>query len=424
MSAKFIQKVIDFSKTLLDPRKGTNKSYSYSEIFMATYSVFHMQSQSFLAHQQRLKHKFAMHNGKTLFGFDEIPSENQMRNVMDELNPCEMKPLTDSLLSEIDLDEFKVEEGLLVALDGVQYFSSAKVSCSCCIKKEHESGTRYYHSMLCPALIHPEQKCALPMAPEFITPQDGEKKQDCEINTAKRWCQAQRNWLQDNKVTILGDDLFSRAPFVKQLLGYSGVRFLLVAKPTSHTYLQEWIAGYTKNDYETVRTTEKMGKKKRIYTYKIYKDIPLNGDTDAPFVNYFEMQVENESGKIIYKNSWITNHKIDKANIHKIARMGRDRWKIENEAFNILKTKGYNLEHNFGHGKKNLAKILACFNLLAFLVHHLMSLHDKLYQVARSHFGARVRFFQALSVVTSIRIFESWEELLAFMSDVFARGEV
>lgn len=310
MRSKFINKIIDFSKTVADPRKGANKSYAYPEIFMGTYSVFHMQSQSFLAHQQRLKHKFATHNGKTLFGFDEIPSENQMRNVMDELNPCELKPLTDSLLWEVGLENFQAEKGLIVALEGVQYFSSAKVSCPCCIKKEHESGTRYYHSMLCPALIHPEQKCALPMAPEFIRPQDGEKKQDCEINAAKRWCTTQRDWLQDNKVTILGDDLFSRAPFVKQLLGYLGVRFLLVAKPTSHTYLQEWISAYTKNDYEIVKTTEQMGKKKRIYTYKIYKNIPLNGEVDAPFVNYFEMQVENENGKIIYKNSWITNYKI------------------------------------------------------------------------------------------------------------------
>ena len=28
---------------------------------------------------------------------------------------------------------------------------------------------------------------------------------------------------------------------------------------------------------------------------------------------------------------------------------------IENEAFNVLKTKGYNLEHNFGHGQRNLS---------------------------------------------------------------------
>ena len=37
---------------------------------------------------------------------------------------------------------------------------------------------------------------------------------------------------------------------------------------------------------------------------------------------------------------------------------GRARWKIENETFNVLKTNGYNLEHNFGHGSQTLASIL------------------------------------------------------------------
>jgi hypothetical protein len=35
----------------------------------------------------------------------------------------------------------------------------------------------------------------------------------------------------------------------------------------------------------------------------------------------------------------------------------------------VLKTKGYHLEHNFGHGKKNLSALLMTFNLLAFLFH-------------------------------------------------------
>ena len=43
--------------------------------------------------------------------------------------------------------------------------------------------------------------------------------------------------------------------------------------------------------------------------------------------------------------------------------------KIENEGFNVLKTKGYNLEHNFGHGKRNLSMVLAILNLLAFACH-------------------------------------------------------
>jgi hypothetical protein len=31
-------------------------------------------------------------------------------------------------------------------------------------------------------------------------------------------------------------------------------------------------------------------------------------------------------------------------------------WKIENEHHAVLKNRGYNLEHNFGHGKEHAAQ--------------------------------------------------------------------
>ena len=39
---------------------------------------------------------------------------------------------------------------------------------------------------------------------------------------------------------------------------------------------------------------------------------------------------------------------------------GRRRWKIENENNNTLKTKGYQFEHNFGHGKQISNSKFAC----------------------------------------------------------------
>jgi len=53
------------------------------------------------------------------------------------------------------------------------------------------------------------------------------------------------------------------------------------------------------------------------------------------------------------------------------ARGGRARWKIENESFNTLETKGYNLEHHSGHDKDHLCAVLVVFpdwdNLIATL---------------------------------------------------------
>ena len=198
-------------------------------------------------------------------------------------------------------------------------------------------------------------------------------------------------------------------------MGLAGVRYIFVAKPTSHKYLNEWISGYLEDDYHTHKTTEKQGNKSLTYNYKIYKSVPLSGDVSSPEVNYFEIKVTNKIGKEVYYNTFVTNHDVNSKNIHRIARMGRNRWKIENEAFNILKTKGYHLEHNFGHGKKNLSNVLACLNLLAFLVHHLSEQLCEKYKKLRECFGARIRFFQALATILSVQVFDSWDAFLDFM---------
>ncbi len=413
-----LMKVRDCFNSLKDARKGLNTSYSFSDVCMAGYSVFHLQSPSFLAHQERLEKKHTTHNGKTLFGFSKTPSHNQIRHLLDTIDPQDLNSLFDSLQSEVKKEDFSSQEGLVVALDGTYFFSSERVCCARCLSKTKEGKTRYFHAMLCPALIHPEQKCALPMAPEFILQEDGKEKQDCELNAAKRWINAKKDWLRQERVTLLGDDLFSRAPLISQVIELETVRFIFVAKPASHKYLQEWIQNFEKKEGGNVKTTEKKGSKKLTYVYRFFKDIPLNATATSPLVNYFDILVKDEKEKIIYHNSFVTNHAIDEKNIHHIARMGRDRWKIENEAFNILKTKGYNLEHNFGHGHENLSNIFLCFNLIAFLIHHLCEVGDTLYQNLRRFFGERVRFFQTLATFLGAKLFTSWQEFFGFMLEI------
>ena len=66
--------------------------------------------------------------------------------------------------------------------------------------------------------------------------------------------------------------------------------------------------------------------------------------------------MKNEDGKVIYRGSFATDYKIDAYNVEKIVQAGRSRWKAENENNNTLKTGGYALEHNFGHGKNGLSQ--------------------------------------------------------------------
>ena len=102
-------------------------------------------------------------------------------------------------------------------------------------------------------------------------------------------------------------------------------------------------------------------------------------------------------------------------NIKALIESGRCRWKIENENNNTLKTKGYNIEHNFGHGNKNLANFLLSLNILAFLNHTMMDLCDKRYKLIRNSLPTRKKFFNDIEALTTYMFFESWDKLLLFM---------
>jgi len=138
----------------------------------------------------------------------------------------------------------------------------------------------------------------------------------------------------------------------------------------------------------------------------------LRDGKDALKVNWFEIEILNASGEVTYRNSFITDLAIGPANVAELAACGRARWKIENESFNVLKTKGYHLEHNFGHGQQHLASILVTLNLLAFAFHTTCDLGDELWRAAREKLGPRRSFFSNLASITTFLIFDSWNDLL------------
>src|ERR1700733_1404584 len=78
---------------------------------------------------------------------------------------------------------------------------------------------------------------------------------------------------------------------------------------------------------------------------------------------------------------------------------GRSRWKIENETFNTLKNLGYNLEHNYGHGKKFLSTILCLLMLLAFLVDQIQGMACSLFQAVKKQAGSFSALWEKLRVL-------------------------
>jgi hypothetical protein len=106
-------------------------------------------------------------------------------------------------------------------------------------------------------------------------------------------------------------------------------------------------------------------------------DVFLRSGADTLSVNWVEITVVNATtGEQLSHNSSITNHRLTADNVVTVAQSGRGRWKIANENNNVLKTKGYHLEHNVGHGKRYLAAFLLSLNWLAFLFHTILEWSD------------------------------------------------
>jgi hypothetical protein len=389
---------------------------------MSAFSVFFTQSPSFLAHQRDMKLRKGRSNAASLFELTDIPSDNQIRNLLDPVNPEHLQSVYRQIFLALEKTEVlksrrSFANQLLVAIDGTEYFSSKNIHCENCNHRELINGkTNYFHSALTPVIVQPGNEYVITLEPEFIIPQDGHEKQDCEIQAAKRWVEKQGEFYAKRGVTILGDDLFSRQPFCLVLKG-KHLHFILVCKPDSHTQLYQTVDFLSANltlGSKVVRRWN--GRYAEISTYRYANQLPLCGDKDALALGWCEVTITREdTGEQLYKNAFVTDFEVTETTVEAIARDGRARWKVENENNNVLKTKGYHIEHNFGHGNQYLASLLLSLNLLAFLFHTVLDLVDEQYRAIRHTLGTRRRFFQDLDALLRYFQFESWDAVLSFM---------
>lgn len=408
---------------LPDHRKqGPNTKYSIKDAALSAFSVFHMQSPSFLDHQKHLQRTKGRNNARTLFGIEDIPCDNQTRNLLDPFKPNDLDGVYLEVFEGLEqrglLNKFRVLDGqLLVALDGTQYHSSNKIHCQNCLRRQTSKGqTNYYHTAITPVIVCPGRSEVFALPPEFIMPQDGHDKQDCERVAGKRWTHQHAKQLAPHGITVLGDDLYSNQPFCDGALQH-GFNFLLTCKPDSHRTLYERLAFWQETGaIEEVESRRRVGGASKVMLYRYINEVWLRRGQDALPVNWFEItEVHGETGQQLYHNSFITNHQITDDNVAKLAQAGRSRWKVENENNNVLKTKGYHIEHNFGHGQRYLSAFLLSLNLLAFLFHTVLSCCDEAYSLLRKELARRQTFFDDIRALTRYMIFESWQHMMDFM---------
>jgi hypothetical protein len=358
-----------------DPRTGKNRQYRIEDAALSAFSAFFMQSPSFLDYQRRMQETTGHNNAQSLFGVHEIPTDNHIRTLLDHTPASTLNPVFDAIFDALQdagiVEDYRtLNSTLLLALDGTRYFSSQTLHCPQCSTAHHANGkTTYSHTVVTPVVVKPGESQVIPLAPEFVTPQDGTQKQDCELAAAKRWLEAWGPRYSQLGMTLLGDDLYCHEPFC-QLAREHGFDFLFVCKPDSHATLYRWLADLEGLGAVQTRVVRRWTGKMHITdTYRFAKTLPLREADEALQVNWCELTSTTEDGRVLYKNAFATSHDVSANTVVGVVVAGRARWKIENENNNILKTKGYHFEHNYGHGKKHLASLLAALIILAYLLY-------------------------------------------------------
>ena len=406
---------------LPDQRTGANTQYTVCDAALGAFGVFFMQCPSFLAYQRDMQRRKGCNNAQSLFGVAQIPSDPQIRNLLDPIAPMHLQEPFWAILERLMEDKtvaagFAFEGGWLCSLDGTQYFSSTTIHCPHCTLTQRGETSYYAHTVLLPVLAKPGKKEVLVLEPEFIIPQDGADKQDCERNAAHRWVLRNAVRFAGRRVTILADHLHCNQPFCERLLEHR-LDFILTCKPDSHPTLYEEVAlldklGAVTQCEERVWT----GQGHQHWTYRFVAHVPLREPPQALYVNWCELTITSEATREeLYHNAFVTNHELTERTVRSTIAAGRARWKVENEGHNVLKNHGYHLEHNYGHGQQYLSTVVVLLVLLAFLCHTVLQLCDRPYQRLRAELATRRTFFDDLRALTRYLFFESWDHLVTFM---------
>jgi hypothetical protein len=223
----------------LSDHRHQKASIPLADALSSAFAMFSLKDPSLLAFDQRRNDQ----NMKTLFGIGQIPSDTQMREILDPLQPDLLRPVFNDVFRQLQrgkaLEPLVFHDGCyLLALDGTGYFSSNKIHCDSCLEKKNKQTGEitYQHQMLGAAIVHPDYQEVVPLAPESIQKQDGSSKNDCERNAAKRLLRKIRQEHPRLKLLVVEDGLASNAPHIRDLIGLR-MHFLLGVKPGDHEFL-------------------------------------------------------------------------------------------------------------------------------------------------------------------------------------------
>lgn len=152
-----IQQIRLRAEQLPDARR-RDGDYSVADAVLSAVAMFSLKDPSLLAFQERRNDE----NMKNLYGIGQVPGDTQMREILDPLRPDLLRPMFQDVFAQLQRGKATEpfvfhEDCYLLSMDGTEYFSSQKVHCDSCLRRQNKKTgeTTYYHQMLGAVLVHP-----------------------------------------------------------------------------------------------------------------------------------------------------------------------------------------------------------------------------------------------------------------------------
>lgn len=317
--------------------------------FILQYRSFH-EIFTYQTSRNRIKH---IVTGK-------IPKTDAAREILKNLDTKELREIHESIIETVYKNKV-FRQGTIggytvVAIDGVELFSSYHKNCQDCLTRKHTQGeTEYFHrSVVCMSVgSNPH----IVLGQDMLKPRDGAEKDEGELTGGKRLIRHLYERYHHFADVVVADALYLNAPFIQTVQECKMNVVIRLKDERRHIF----------KDAESLFHTEgeKEGFKKGRITVKVWdlSGFELEGMSGRFRVLKYE---EYHPGEKETRRMWVVTD-LEYTDDETIWTMMHRRWDIELNGFHQLKTY-YHVNHCYAHAATENIFLL---NILAFNIREL-----------------------------------------------------
>ena len=272
---------------------------------------------------------------------EELPHYDTINDVFETIDIEELRKIQKYMVTKLIrskmFDKYRFKgKYFQIVIDGTGLATFKERHCNNCLKKTYNKGEKdeysiYYHYVLEAKLVVGDMVISIDT--EFVENEDENvEKQDCELKAFYRMAERIKREYPKLPIIISGDALYACDPVIATCINNKW-QYILRLKEDRLKLLGEEIKGLEKAEAEEIED-------KIIKYWNDVKYGEVEFEKQANVIKYYEKKKEK-----ITEFMWLTSFQIKESNKKELIYYGRQRWKIENEGFNMQKNGTFDIEH-------------------------------------------------------------------------------